>query len=269
MRFRSRLKQWFHGSCPGFSGSFQYFGTRIYFPKNCELFAAACQQVVYERDNVKWLCRLACDGTVIDVGANIGLMAAPVLQRCANSRVISFEPSPTTFQYLVRTVAGSPYAARWQAVGKALCETEGTVDFFESAPAKGAYNGLAETLRGGPSQRVSVPASKIDVEWIGLGRPHISVIKIDVEGAELRVLQGAVECIASQHPPIMLEWSGKNLTAHGMSPEAILDFSNEHGYRLHSMPSLSTIVTAGDLALHMKASESFLLWPERSKANGE
>jgi FkbM family methyltransferase len=194
-------------------------------------------------------------------------MAAPVLNRCQESCVVSFEPSPQTLKYLERTVALSPYAKRWKAIGKALCETAGPVDFFEAAPEMGAYNGLADTSRGGASHRVVVTASTLDSEWMKLGKPQISAIKIDVEGAELRVLQGASECIGSQHPPILLEWSKKNLGAHGVSPDAILDFARQKDYSLHVMPNLARITAAGELALHMMATESFLLWPATAKAN--
>jgi FkbM family methyltransferase len=197
----------------------------------------------------------------MDVGANIGLIAAPILQRCTGARVVSFEPSPGTLKYLEKTVASSPYSPRWSLVAKALCEREGTLDFFAAREEMGGFDGLADTTRGGPTRKVSVLGSTLDVEWGTLGRPQVCVVKIDVEGAELRVLKGARRCIAVQHPPVLLEWNAKNLHAHGVSPSALLDFAQETNYSLHAVPGLVRVPTASELALHMKATESFLLWP--------
>lgn len=261
MRFRSRIKEWLYGSCPGFAGSFPYHGTRIYFPKRCEVFHMTCRQGTFERDNVNLLCLFARRGdTVLDVGANIGLMAAPILRRCPEARVVSFEPSPATLAYLHKTLATSPYAARWCVVPKALCDQEGTVDFYTAAEDRGAYDGLADTERGGPTHKVTVQASTLDAEWLRLGRPTVSVIKIDVEGAELRVLKGASRCITVHQPPILIEWSSRNLTAHAVPPSALLEFAEQTKYTLHSVPGLVRISTEAELALHMKTTESFLLW---------
>ena len=40
---RQRLKYWLYGSCPGIAGSFNYFGTRVRFPKGSLGFRAACR----------------------------------------------------------------------------------------------------------------------------------------------------------------------------------------------------------------------------------
>jgi FkbM family methyltransferase len=47
------------------------------------------------------------DTTVFDVGANIGLMAIPLLTHVPECRVISFEPSENSVPYLRKTIEGS------------------------------------------------------------------------------------------------------------------------------------------------------------------
>src|SRR5262245_6390768 len=105
MTIKRVIKRWLYGSCPGFRGSFPYFGTRLFFQKNSWSFRAACEQGIFEAHNLRVLISQAREGTcVFDIGANIGLMAAPVLSMMPGVRVISFEPSPNTVPQLRRTI---------------------------------------------------------------------------------------------------------------------------------------------------------------------
>ena len=80
MTLRQGFKHWLYGRCPGFSGSFPYFGTQVFFPKDSLLFRYACEQGVYECRNVDVLTRLARPQTwYFDVGTNLGFMSVPVL----------------------------------------------------------------------------------------------------------------------------------------------------------------------------------------------
>jgi FkbM family methyltransferase len=262
MKVRSQIKEWLYGSCPGFAGAFPYFGTRIHFPRECRIFKLTCRQGVFERENVELLCRMARQGgTVMDVGANIGLMAAPVLQNCPEARVISFEPSPTTVKYLEKSIALSPFRSRWSLVPKAICDREGLVDFYAANESNGAFDGMANTGRGGLTRQITVTGTTLDAEWASIERVRVCAIKIDVEGAELRVLEGARQCLNAQRPPVLLEWSGQNLQAHRVRASALLDFARSADYSLHAVPGLVGISTEAELALHMNVTESFLLWP--------
>src|SRR5437867_7877616 len=123
MRWRGRLKYWLYGSCPGFAGSFPYYGTWIHFPKGSLSFRAVCDQGVFEANNVRLLQRLVKPNTAyFDVGANIGLMAIPILQQCPNCMVVSFEPSPNTLPYLQRTLSESHFQNRWFIIPRALSD---------------------------------------------------------------------------------------------------------------------------------------------------
>ena len=101
MNPRQHLKYWLYGRCPGFAGSFPYFGTKVYFPKGSLSFRSACKQGIFEADNVRILQALARpDAVLFDVGANIGLMAVPVLRHEPGCRVVSFEPSANVLSFL-------------------------------------------------------------------------------------------------------------------------------------------------------------------------
>ena len=260
MNFRKRVKCWLYGSCPGFAGSFPYFGTKVHFPPRSWSFYAACEQGIFERDNVRVLQSLIRPSTTMfDVGANIGLMAIPVLQRCADCQVVSFEPSANVLPSLRRTIAGSPHGSRWRLVEKAVGAVEGSAQFALSTQAESLFDGFRNTQRASASASVTVQVTTLDAAWHALGQPAVSLIKCDVEGADLDVLEGARTCLAATGATILTEWNAINLAAYQCPPTALLEFGRSVGYRVFAVPGFAEISDATALQLHMIETESFLL----------
>jgi len=144
------------------------------------------------------MCKLAEPSTtVFDVGANIGLMAIPVLRSCGTCRVVSFEPSPNSLPYLEETARGSAFAGRWIVRGVALAASAGELDFTIGRPGDALFEGFNSGDRIANARVIKVKVSTVDEEWRALARPRVSVIKIDVEGAEGGVLDGASELHSS------------------------------------------------------------------------
>jgi len=259
---RKIIKQWLYGKCPGFSGAFPYFGTKVYFPKDSLIFRLACEQGIYEQDNLDILSLLVRpNSTYFDIGANIGLMSIPILQRNDSCMVVSFEPSPNTLRFLSRTVESSNFFERWKIVGKAVGSQVGTLGFFMASPDMGAFDGFKDTRRANTDRQIEVPVTTIDVEWEALGRPAVSVIKIDIEGAELEALKGASKCLEKEKPYILLEWNATNLKAYNCSIDNLLVFAEQQQYLICSLPNLIPIFEPELLKLQMFKTETFLLFP--------
>jgi len=262
MTLRQKLKFWLYGSCPGFAGSFRYFGAQVHFPKNSLAFREACEQDVFEAANVRLLLAFVRPGTwFFDVGANIGLMSLPVLRYIPDCRVMSFEPSPNALPWLAQTIERSAYRDRWTLLPKAVGVMEGKTQFSLAAQQNSLYDGLKSTNRVESVGQVEVEMTTLDKCWRDFGSPQVSVIKCDVEGAELEVLKGASACLASQRPHVILEWNQTNIQAYGHDAGALLELAREFNYALHGVPSLVRIDSARELSLHMKTTESFLLAP--------
>jgi len=262
MTLRKRLKHWLYGSCPGLAGRFSYFGTRVYFPKGSLSFRAACDQGIFESDNVCLLQGLVRPVSwFFDVGTNIGLMSVPVLRSVPDVRVVSFEPSPNTLPWLRRTIEQSSFRDRWTLVPKAVGAEPGRVTFSVSETENSLYDGLRNTGRVSQAQTAEVEQTTLDATWKELGTPAVSMIKCDVEGGELAVLQGARECLATSRPAILIECNRQNLEAYGCAPDALVAFSREVNFKLYAVPTLVEVCTAQQLELHMLFTESFLLCP--------
>ncbi len=260
---REHIKYWLYGKCPGFAGSFPYFGAKVYFPKNSLSFKAACQQGIFEADNVTVMRALVePESCMFDVGANIGLMAIPVLVSEPQCRVISFDPSANVLPSLRKTMAGSPFGDRWTLVEKAVGASPGTITFTLSSQANSLFDGIRPTQRVASAVQVQVEMTTLDVVWNDLGCPRVSMIKIDVEGAESEVLRGAVECLRAERPFVLLEWNRQNLAAYECPQDFILKFAHEAGYEVMTVPGLNKVENANQLKVHMAFTENFLLSPQ-------
>jgi len=273
MRNRSRrslhrtLRKLVYGKAPLVSGSFPYFGEKVFFPKGSVVFELACEQGMYEETNVRLLVALARPGTYyFDVGANIGLTSIPLLSLVPECKVVSFEPAPTTAAFLERTAAASSFGSRWTVVTKAIGSQNEHVDFHLAAAGMDAFSGFYDTKRSGAASSVmTVPVTTLDDVWDHLGRPPVSIVKIDVEGAELDVLRGAQRCFAAEKPCIVLEWNGSNAAAAGLTSADMLDAASDLRYGIFSLPQVTPVRSPAELSAQMLFSEDFLLVPESSE----
>ena len=263
MNLRKSIKYYFYSYCPFLRGKFPYFGSLVYFPKGSHLFLEACKQGIFENEIVDLIESLITpESYYFDIGGNIGLMSLPFLKRIPNCKIVTFEPSPNSLPYLNRTHQHSNYHNRWKICPKALSDYIGTNSFSISSEAMSPFDGLKDTNRGGASFSVEVAVSTLDAEWEKLGRPFVSVIKCDVEGGELKVFEGARNCILKNRPVIITEWNSTNLLAHNCPVRSLFDFSKSMNYGIYAVPGFDRIADTNQLELKVKhVTENFILIP--------
>lgn len=164
----------------------------------------------YEDREIAELCKyIPAGGTVIDVGANIGLSAIEFARTAgAGGKVIAFEPHPDTAARL-RGNLDRNGIGNVEIVQSAVGAAPGTVTFNESADATLSS---ATLVPRNLVRSFDVALTTVDLTWAAAGKPQVSALKIDVEGGELAVLQGATELLARDHPVILLEaWGADQL----------------------------------------------------------
>jgi len=180
------------------------------------------------------ISRLAgfCHGTTVfaDVGANIGLITLPVAAQSPGLQVFAFEPDPRNLGMLRHNVTLNPaLAPRVCVVAAAASDTQGTA-LFESDDDNSANSRIVPA----PTARTCcVPTIRLDEYFTNHGR-YPEVVKIDVEGAELRVLQGMTGLFA-RHPPhtLFIEVHAFSAADRCGFKTAIRDLLLASGYSLH------------------------------------
>jgi FkbM family methyltransferase len=121
---------------------------------------------------------------VIDCGANIGDLKLSLVHLKVNPRYIAFEPSPDEFECLK---ANTPDA---EIFNLGLWNSMGQIDFYISTP-----NADSSIIRPASfSKKIQVTACRLD--QVQIDAPVIDLIKLEAEGAEFEVIQGAEGVLA-------------------------------------------------------------------------
>jgi FkbM family methyltransferase len=161
------------------------------------------QQSPVEPSEVALLRRLLRVGDVAyDVGANRGIILVQMAGAVgASGRVIGFEPNPALLPALRHTVAATPWVTLAE-VG--LSDTAGdAVLYLGENHEKGSLGDWVSDLHGETTRQVPISLRTLDA-LVAEGLPRPDVIKVDVEGNELRVFRGARTLLDREDAPIVL-----------------------------------------------------------------
>lgn len=153
--------------------------------------------------------------TVIDVGANIGFFTVRFARWVgAQGSVISIEPETVNFQSLCARLKRARLAARVVPVQAAAIEAAGEVQLALN-PDHPADHRVAA---------VGVPVTAITIDGLVAERgwPPVSLIKIDVQGSELRVIRGAHQTMRRFMPTLYVEFHEPSLREAGTSARELL-----------------------------------------------
>jgi FkbM family methyltransferase len=158
----------------------------------------------FEPDLVS-LMALLCepDFRVIDIGANVGATALALSQICHQGKVAAVEPMPRTFEFLQRNIAPCKNIA---AFNFALGSKAGSVTMQgASCNLSGSFVADQYQIRHSGHTATSVEVKMLDESFEQLSLDRLDFIKIDAEGFELEVLEGAQKVLDRQRPTVLLE----------------------------------------------------------------
>lgn len=205
---------------------------------------------VYEGSTTSALARLARPGTIaIDIGANIGAQALPLASQVGpTGRVIAVEPADSAITRLRANCAlNEDVASRMTLIHRALGAPgdRAAETYFASWPLAAAAG--AHPVHQGAPEKSTATASTLDglVEELGLAR--VDLIKLDVDGHELPVLNGASATLDRHHPVVVFELAPYLLEERGEAPSALPQLFISHGYHLydeHTFAALPSDATA-------------------------
>ena len=211
-------------------------------------FADDCEVVAGDPVNLDFFCHVhlhdgvweqgvldACLRTVrpgdvfYDIGANAGIVAIDVARTFGEDVTVhAFEPQPTLVNSLSVSIAMNAFT-RAQAHRLLLGDRSGEADLFVAD--HGVHSSLVSREAG--ATRLNCRMETIDGLVTAGAVPPPSVIKLDVEGAELRVLQGARNTLRA-NPPVIVFEADDNMTRFGYTHSDLFGLLREFAeYSFH------------------------------------
>lgn len=194
--------------------------------------------------------------TFIDVGSNIGVFSLIAAKRLTRGEVHTFEPSVYHLEKLkANLLLNKLDNVRIHPVALSDKSQSSKLYFPPAAAGFQTNTGMASQFcfDQAPSRTEDITCVKLDDYMESCSIPKVDIIKIDVEGAELDVLAGAVETIRSCRPHVVMEINLDHLRRAGRSAQEVIDYWNAIGYKIFTIShdaELHPIRSVADFATH-------------------
>jgi FkbM family methyltransferase len=189
----------------------------------------------YEKEIVSLLKKiLPSDGVAFEVGANIGSHAL-IMSRSVGSQgqVFAFEPYPKVFQKLVKNIHNNRIN-NIHVFPHALSNCRDRMNLFFSEDQFSTEEMNSSLYPDGRlTRQVEVEVKTLDEVFQEQGLERLDLIKIDTEGNEYKVLQGAQHTIKTHRPYVIFEYGESNWEKAGYSWSSVKDFFAEMDYSLY------------------------------------
>lgn len=172
----------------------------------------------YDRELIKLLgLALKADSNCVDIGCYRGDILRQIIRFAPRGSHFAFEPVPENFQHLAQKFV----SVRVLDIAMSDCTGEAS---FQHVVGRTARSGLLKVDYPDPDQEVREIKVRVDrLDNVIPKSSRIDFIKIDVEGAELRVLRGGRELISKNKPIIVFEHGHERARRYDTTPEEIYD----------------------------------------------
>ncbi len=188
---------------------------------------------IFEHYTLELLSRRLLPGTLfLDIGAHYGIYSISAGVRCPDCKVIAFEPSPMNYDILKKNVAlnGLKNIAAYDLAVSDRPESR-EFQVSEQSDNSGFY--------GSPYHKVKkkIPVNAISIDQFIDHSPAVPVIvKIDVEGHEISVLEGMKRLSgASDEITLLIEFNPDTLIKAGRRPEDLLSTVDRMGFEMYTI----------------------------------
>ena len=196
----------------------------IHFTKNMEYDALT--KLIIEK-------RCKADSNCIDIGCHKGEILDIFLKFAKNGEHYAFEPIPVMYKMLVEKYKN----LNCLIYPTALSDKSGitTFNYVKSNPA---YSGLLKREYRNANENIEeINVATDTLDNVIPCNILISIIKIDVEGAELQVLKGAVETIKRSKPLIIFEHGLGASEFYGSTPAKVFKLLSDCGLHIFTLKS--------------------------------
>ncbi len=224
----------------------------IKFPKKKQIFGETIilsdvgTVEIYPEDispMFRWMQKLEFppSPTILDVGANVGMFSLAYASMFKGAEIHCFEPVPFIYNYLSRNLEINPNLS-----GNMHAHNLGISNCVEqkqlSIPVPHQHERYSDKLDirlysvlGQGEEKFDAQFMPIDL-WVDQFQiNNLDFIKIDVEGYEYSVLEGATETLFSFQPIVMFELNDMTLALSNRNVDEYLHFAHNHGYQVFGL----------------------------------
>jgi FkbM family methyltransferase len=187
----------------------------------------------YRDSDVDLVGRLLSPGDVfVDGGANVGLFTlAAAIRVGSTGKVVAFEPGRAVRLRLLENVVLNGLS-QVEVIPSALSDRVGQASFRVFDKSGAGLNHLAP-IADEAGDLETVGLTTLDAALIPHDRDRLTVIKLDLEGAEHAALVGAEMTLRLRHPDLLLEVEPSHLRRMGSSAAAVATVLGDHGYSFY------------------------------------
>lgn len=196
----------------------------------------------------------------VDIGANFGyftLLGAEMVG--ASGQVYSFEANPLMFQKLAKSVAVNGFDQRITLFNVAVHDESSPMEIkFRHDASGGGWTEVATGARPAMTEVFPIPGEPLDTLLADV--PQVDVIKIDVEGAEPKVLAGAKNLIGrSRNLMIVLEFDARRIMK--VSPQEYLEDFIAQGFSIAiaEPAGLTKNLSPAECLAHLNGNVNYLM----------
>ena len=200
------------------------------------------------------------EGTFVDIGSNIGLISLYVHKFSPRTKIVCFEPGQLQRALFELTIAFNNLSSNIQSLPYAIAEKNYLGIFSSNSNhAANSGDGLLNTNRTlTPTNQVSVDIRTLD-GLVSYYQFQPSVIKIDIEGAELLALKGMVDTLKKFRPVVFFEMNPQNLAVYPYEATDIISFFHQNNYKIKNLDGeICSSATYANLA---KTDDMFIAEP--------
>lgn len=182
-----------------------------------------------------WLYLRSGD-TFFDCGTHTGLFSCIAAKKLENhGRIIGFDPNPLCHQLYIENLHRLGCNC-FTAFNIGLADTEGSAELLLGKPGRSAFSTFAKGAieqNELSQERIVVNQRSLDQVIEDIKIDQVDLAKLDVEGWEAFVLQGAKQSIQAEKFPLwMIEFTEANAISAGSSTKELRDLLESLGYTL-------------------------------------
>ena len=176
----------------------------------CQLYTAREYETAIMHQAAAWLIRLGLPrdlrtGTIVDVGANVGMIAIGMLRLGLATRAIAVEPDPRNFRLLERNVRLNGMADRIACHRVAATDRKTDLTLALSADNAGDHHVIGGSVAEDEQRTVRVGGLPLD-DIVSDAARDVALLWLDVQGHEAQAIQGAQGLICQGVPVVTEVW---------------------------------------------------------------